>query len=410
MTEIEEKLQRDSMTIKEQIMNLQNTIKKFKADMLGSSQKKTELDVNEKKIKNVYKEEEDNHNINKNESKEDINEDDNVINNDKYLKFSFNNKQFVEQNKSNHREEYEDEEEENAKNENENYNYTNSKNGFTNSIGNVNYRDSNASFKASTNNNYDNYSNYTSSNRIKANIKNFSYEPMNQEEYNEYENEEDKIIRNEKIKSKTIPSKRNEFEERDKVRIYNKYIDTNTTNNDNDDELQLEDLSRENSNKKKQNYISFNYKKNVVNNDDDNDSSFSLDEKIKKLQKKKFTLESPAVPKPKNKIIKNSLIRPKSTQKLFHTNVNSTRNLHTPSTSKSNVYSVNKKKISNEDNAKRIKSYQNEIMQLKSTIQKLKNENQKLKIHLQKEKTQNEKYRQLTEEIIKHYEKTKKFK
>ena len=66
MTEIEEKLQRDSMTIKEQIMNLQNTIKKFKADMLGSSQKKTDLDVNEKKIKNVYKEEDNNKVINKN--------------------------------------------------------------------------------------------------------------------------------------------------------------------------------------------------------------------------------------------------------------------------------------------------------------------------------------------------------
>jgi hypothetical protein len=40
----------------------------------------------------------------------------------------------------------------------------------------------------------------------------------------------------------------------------------------------------------------------------------------------------------------------------------------------------------------------------------LKKENEKLKKNLKKEKEQNEKYRQLTEEIIKHYEKTKKIK
>ena len=43
-------------------------------------------------------------------------------------------------------------------------------------------------------------------------------------------------------------------------------------------------------------------------------------------------------------------------------------------------------------------------------INKLKNENEKLKRNLKKEREQNEKYRKLTEEIIKHYEKTKKFK
>ena len=34
--EIEEKLERDNLTIKEQILNLQNTIKKLKKDMLSS--------------------------------------------------------------------------------------------------------------------------------------------------------------------------------------------------------------------------------------------------------------------------------------------------------------------------------------------------------------------------------------
>ena len=37
MSDIEEKLERDSLTIKEQIMNLQNTIKKLKNDMLTSN-------------------------------------------------------------------------------------------------------------------------------------------------------------------------------------------------------------------------------------------------------------------------------------------------------------------------------------------------------------------------------------
>ena len=54
-----------------------------------------------------------------------------------------------------------------------------------------------------------------------------------------------------------------------------------------------------------------------------------------------------------------------------------------------------------------IKKYKNEIIHLKNTINRLRIENDKLKKNLQNERRQNKKFRQLTEEIIKHYEKTK---
>ena len=54
-----------------------------------------------------------------------------------------------------------------------------------------------------------------------------------------------------------------------------------------------------------------------------------------------------------------------------------------------------------------IKKYKNEIIHLKNTINRLRIENEKLKKNLQNERRQNKKFRQLTEEIIKHYEKTK---
>ena len=54
-----------------------------------------------------------------------------------------------------------------------------------------------------------------------------------------------------------------------------------------------------------------------------------------------------------------------------------------------------------------LKKYKNEIIHLKNTINRLKIENEKLKRSLQNERRQNKKFRQLTEEIIKHYEKTK---
>ena len=79
MSEIEDKLQKDSMTIKEQIMNLKNTISKFKNDMLGSSAKKNDDFVSKLNV-----------NISNDKEEIDENKSNNRVedNSDKYLKFS----------------------------------------------------------------------------------------------------------------------------------------------------------------------------------------------------------------------------------------------------------------------------------------------------------------------------------
>ena len=151
----------------------------------------------------------------------------------------------------------------------------------------------------------------------------------------------------------------------------------------------------------------------------------------------KPTTPSETIPKqPKQKYIKKGIVptttsitRPKSSNKMYKSNTNNKNNYQTAQSAvsmRNQHKSVNKIKKdeniyggSNNNNnynseyssskqAKDIKVYQNEINNLRATITKLKNENQKLKIALQKERSQNEKYRQLTEEIIRHYEKTKK--
>ena len=50
--DIEEKLERDNLTIKEQILNLQNTIKKLKKDMLSSKESK-QFQEDENKYQNL---------------------------------------------------------------------------------------------------------------------------------------------------------------------------------------------------------------------------------------------------------------------------------------------------------------------------------------------------------------------
>lgn len=410
MSEIEDKLQKDSMTIKEQIMNLKNTISKFKNDMLGSSAKKNDDFVSKLNV-----------NISNDKEEIDENKSNNRVedNSDKYLKFSFNNRHFVEQKKEVPQEEvhYIDDGEEE---EEEPYNYprkikSNDNNDLDNTEenfkvnyenkpiynSNVNYRDSNASFKASLAN-YANYNNENNNvdyiedkndiptNRIKANIQSFNYEnvPSNNKSNEFTQSKKNPIIE----------------ESTERLRIANKYIETNTSNND--DELQVEDLSQNNSNKKKgyssiREYKTLNQRRILY--DEKSSDESSLDERIKKLQKQKFTIESSSpqqIPKPKSKA--KTITRPKSTQKMVY---------HAPMTTKSTYKktSLNSNNSKNDD-TKLIKSYQSEINTLKATILKLKNENQKLKNSLQKERAQNEKYRQLTEEIIKHYEKTKKYK
>ena len=85
---------------------------------------------------------------------------------------------------------------------------------------------------------------------------------------------------------------------------------------------------------------------------------------------------------------------------------NSIRSNGTHKNSLCSEYNINFSKTK-ENNDANIRKYQNEIIQLKNIINRLKIENEKLKKSLQNERKQNKKFRQLTEEIIKHYEKTK---
>ena len=105
-----------------------------------------------------------------------------------------------------------------------------------------------------------------------------------------------------------------------------------------------------------------------------------------------------------NSIKKNNYNRSKLSQ-------NQKQNTSIRSNGNSKNYLYSELDIKNNDfyygNDYDIKKYKNEIIHLKNTINRLRTENEKLKKSLQKERRQNKKFRQLTEEIIKHYEKTK---
>jgi hypothetical protein len=122
--DIEEKLERDNLTIKEQILNLQNTIKKLKKDMLSSKESK-QFQEDENKYQNIIT----NSNINSNTNKIIDDENEKEKERERQLKFSFNNRMFQQENKNNMNE------------DNNNFNNENEE------IGNINYRDSNYSYK-----------------------------------------------------------------------------------------------------------------------------------------------------------------------------------------------------------------------------------------------------------------------
>ena len=221
-----------------------------------------------------------------------------------------------------------------------------------------------------------------------------------------------------------------------------------------DDELKLNDLSKE-SNKKK-----YNSKTNYIYLDDEEYSENSLDQKIKKLQEKTFGKEKNEnieeymyyndinnTNKKFNKISNsgsnnsifnsnkslkrnnlNNSKKSKSSSKISYINKRSTKNnsikrnnnkskisqkqntsIRSNGNNKNNLYSEFNVKTNDfyYGNDYDIKKYKNEIIHLKNTINRLKIENEKLKKNLQNERRQNKKFRQLTEEIIKHYEKTK---
>ena len=240
----------------------------------------------------------------------------------------------------------------------------------------------------------------------------------------------------------------------------NNDLNENNINNNNyiggikDDELKLNDLSKE-SNKKK-----YNSKTNYIYLDDEEYSENSLDQKIKKLQEKTFGKEKNEnieeymyyndinnTNKKFNKISNsgsnnsifnsnkslkrnnlNNSKKSKSSSKISYINKRSTKNnsikrnnnkskisqkqntsIRSNGNNKNNLYSEFNVKTNDfyYGNDYDIKKYKNEIIHLKNTINRLKIENEKLKKNLQNERRQNKKFRQLTEEIIKHYEKTK---
>ena len=218
--------------------------------------------------------------------------------------------------------------------------------------------------------------------------------------------------------------------------------------------MKLNDLSKE-SNKKK-----YNSKTNYIYLDDEEYSENSLDQKIKKLQEKTFGKEKNEnieeymyyndinnTNKKFNKISNsgsnnsifnsnkslkrnnlNNSKKSKSSSKISYINKRSTKNnsikrnnnkskisqkqntsIRSNGNNKNNLYSEFNVKTNDfyYGNDYDIKKYKNEIIHLKNTINRLKIENEKLKKNLQNERRQNKKFRQLTEEIIKHYEKTK---
>ena len=104
----------------------------------------------------------------------------------------------------------------------------------------------------------------------------------------------------------------------------------------------------------------------------------------------------------KNNSIKRNINKSKISQKQntsIRSNGNNKNNLYSELDMKNNDFYYG--------NDYDIKKYKNEIIHLKNTINRLRIENEKLKKNLQNERRQNKKFRQLTEEIIKHYEKTK---
>ena len=457
--DIEEKLERDNLTIKEQILNLQNTIKKLKKDMLSSKESK-QFQEDENKYQKITTNSNINSNTNNIIDDENENEKERERERERQLKFSFNNRMFQQENKNNINE------------DNNNFNNENEE------IGNINYRDSNFSYKNSEetygkeylNNKkiieYNNEEDYKGTFGHENNIyKNNNYKPklinnenenikknFYQENIEKMKKEKELIEEMSKIKKKinskvidmtesltdseeienlVLPNNNKKYIKEPNSDLYDLKINRRETEGINDEELQIEDLSKDSNQKKMKSESNFQFKKfyNKLKDDSFDNSDKSLDEKIKKLQKKKFQVDNftplnknikKETSTSKNNLSKKKILqRPKSSQRFnnIHSSTlssNRKNNLNnlTKGSANGSKHTINSNNDNYNNNIRlnEIKSYKNEINYLKEIINKLKNENERLKKNLKKEKEQNEKYRQLTEEIIKHYEKTKKIK
>ena len=295
--EIEKKLERDNLTIKEQILNLQNTIKKLKQDMLSSKESK-QYKEDDKKFQKV---------ISNTHENDNIIEDENEREKERQLELKFSFNKTFQQNKN----KYEN-------------NYINENEIEKEEIGNSNYRNSNYSYKDNNediyekpNNNKYNNEDYkgtfghenNNNNRNKLNnIQNEIKRNFYQENIEKMKKEKELIEEMSKIKKKinskvidmteslsdseeieslVLPSNNKKYIKEANSDLYNLKMNRNETEGFSDEELQIEDLSKDYPNKNKlKSDSNFKYFYNKIR--DDSFSDKSLDEKIKKIQKKKI--------------------------------------------------------------------------------------------------------------------------
>ena len=152
-----------------------------------------------------------------------------------------------------------------------------------------------------------------------------------------------------------------------------------------------------------------NKKFNKISNSGSNNSIFNSNKSLKRnnLNNSKKSKSSSKISYINKRSAKNNSIKRNNNKSKISQKQNTS--IRSNGNNKNNLYSEFNVKTNDfyYGNDYDIKIYKNEIIHLKNTINRLKIENEKLKKNLQNERRQNKKFRQLTEEIIKHYEKTK---
>lgn len=323
--DFEEQLERDNLTIKEQISSLQLTIKKLKNDMLNSNQNKNKKIASSPAKKN-YKEDNEYNSDNREQYNNilvDKNKNNNQINITKSekenFKFSFNDTKKQEQK---------------------------IKPEYGNMINNL---------KPKKNFYQENLQKIRKEKQLLAQMESFKSEmrptsPIFSEEptinLNKKANKNNNLLLQFNIDSISDSGEVDKIINQSKGK--NKYNNSDLYN------CKIKNSEMQKINKSKDNTI--------ITNSTINDDSY-IEKKLKKIEKKRN-------------------ITPTKTKRPTHT-LHNTSNIEIE-----------------------FKSYINEINNLKSQIEKLQNENIKLRLSLKKEKIDNEKYRELSEEIIKHFQKS----
>lgn len=323
--DFEEQLEKDNLTIKEQISNLQLTIKKLKNDMLSSNQNRHKKVISSP-TKKYYKED-NNYSYDNMEQNNKFLVDKGTINNQinstknekEKLKFSFNDTKNKE---------------------------SKIKSEYGNMVNNV---------KQKKNFYQENLQKIRKEKQLLAQMENFKNEmrlttPILYEEpainINKKPNKSNNLLLQFNIDSISDSGEVDKLIKQSKGQ--SKYNNSDLFN------CKTKNCDIQTINKSKDNTI--------ITNSTINDDSY-IEKKMKKIEKKRN-------------------ISPTKKKRLTHT-LNNTSNIEIE-----------------------FKSYINEINSLKAQIEKLQKENTKLKQSLRKEKIDNEKYRELSEEIIKHFQRT----